>query len=180
MQIPKEKAHWLRGVVDVFSRWFVSEFVRVVEAYSGVSSGLVARTLQRLNEFGSIAIGPDLMNLPDHLGPLVKRAVLSERRRVAAQLEAKKTDTVHPDLLTELEEQLRPYDTFLREPLIREAQPERLPRLTEFLSLERVESIRNTTAQAKPVLSFTSCRPPRTCSPTSAGTAAIAKCGTSP
>jgi diguanylate cyclase (GGDEF)-like protein len=76
------------------------------------------------------------INIDDRESPLLKLAVLKNRRDLATVLERQRQRTFHPQILERLDAQLKPYDDLMYEHWYEDSHTERLPRLTDFMSLQ--------------------------------------------
>jgi diguanylate cyclase (GGDEF)-like protein len=77
--------------------------------------------------------------LPERWNPLVKRVVLAARLEKATELERLREKTSHLEILERLDDVIKPLDGFAAQPWFRETAPARVPRLTDYLDLERIE-----------------------------------------
>lgn len=84
----------------------------------------------------------DTVELPDDLIPMFKRMMIWIRREDVARIEALREKTHHSELLETLDEKLKPLDELMNQQWLREAQPARIPPLTEYIPLQRVEELK--------------------------------------
>jgi len=77
--------------------------------------------------------------LSDRWCPLIKRIVLTYRLDKATELEKLREKTAHLEILERLDEVLKPLDELASRHWFRQTTPLRLPGLTDYLDLERVE-----------------------------------------
>jgi len=77
--------------------------------------------------------------LSDRWCPLVKRIVLAYRLDKATELEKLREKTAHLEILERLDEVIKPLDDLASRSWFRQTTPFRVPRLTDYLDLERVE-----------------------------------------
>lgn len=82
------------------------------------------------------------VELPEHLVPIFKRMVIEVRRSNVAEIESLKERTHNPELLQTLDEKLKPLNELMEQEWLKESQPTRIPLLTEYISLQRVEEIK--------------------------------------
>ena len=75
----------------------------------------------------------------DRWNPLIKRIVLASRYQKATELERLREKTSHREILERLDEVIKPLDDLASRRWFREAAALRVPRLTDYLDLERVE-----------------------------------------
>ncbi len=71
--------------------------------------------------------------------PLIKRIILASRLHKATELEKLREKTSHLEILERLDEVIKPLDDLARRPWFLEATPVHVPRLTDYLDLERIE-----------------------------------------
>lgn len=86
------------------------------------------------------------VELDDSLVPILKRLLLSVRASEVENIEDLKAKTHNPDLLETLDEKLRPLDALMGQEWLKNAQPTKIPRLTEYISLQRVEELKGSRA----------------------------------
>jgi diguanylate cyclase (GGDEF)-like protein len=77
--------------------------------------------------------------LSDRWCPLLKRIILSYRLDKATELEKLREKTAHLEILERLDEVIKPLDDLASRRWFRQTAPYRLPSLTDYLDLERVE-----------------------------------------
>jgi diguanylate cyclase (GGDEF)-like protein len=80
--------------------------------------------------------------LPADLVPMFKRMIIIVRRTNVAEIESLKEKTHNPDLLQTLDDKLKPLNELLAQPWLRDIKPARIPLLTNYISLQRVEEIK--------------------------------------
>jgi diguanylate cyclase (GGDEF)-like protein len=83
------------------------------------------------------------LELPDELIPIFKRMMILIRRDEVEDIEAYKERTHHPELLEALDEKLKSFDDLLNQEWFRNARPTRIPPLTQYIPLKRVEEIKD-------------------------------------
>jgi diguanylate cyclase (GGDEF)-like protein len=76
----------------------------------------------------------------DALSGLIRTIITVERRRVAQDLEQYRQGISSHELVTWLEQQLKPFDVLASRQWFVDAKPARLPRLADFLTLRRIET----------------------------------------
>jgi len=79
---------------------------------------------------------PASISIDDRESPLLKLAVLRSRNYLTTILERQKRRTFHPQVLDSLDAQLKPYDDLMYQHWFENSPTERMPRLTDFISLE--------------------------------------------
>ncbi|NUO51042.1 MAG: diguanylate cyclase [Polyangiaceae bacterium] len=135
--LKRGEAKFLHDSVTSFSAGFDRGVVEVLaKELRGVEPAIVRELREQLQLLiRQLESRQSTIRVHEAMLPLLKRVVFSERRRVAEELEhpmAKATDpTVHGTLGRELKR----YDDVLTSPLLSEARPLRMPRLTDFLSI---------------------------------------------
>ena len=78
-------------------------------------------------------------DLSDRWNPLLKRIVLAYRLDKATELEKLREKTSHLEILDRLDEVIKPLDDLASRHWFRQTVPFRVPRLTDYLDLERIE-----------------------------------------
>jgi diguanylate cyclase (GGDEF)-like protein len=86
------------------------------------------------------ANGDLLTHVDDRWNGLIKRIILASRLEKASELERLREKTSHLEILDRLDAVIQPLDQLAAQPWFRETQARRVPRLTDYLDLERVES----------------------------------------
>ena len=81
------------------------------------------------------------VEVADEVLPVIKAVVLQQRRELASQLDEPRDRTSHPSLLQSFEDRLKPFGVLMEQPWFHETTPLQMPRLSDFLALERVEKI---------------------------------------
>jgi diguanylate cyclase (GGDEF)-like protein len=79
------------------------------------------------------------VSVDDRWAPLLKRVLLAYRLDKATEVERLREKTAHPEVLERLDEVIRPLDELAGRRWFRDAEATRVPRLTDYLDLERVE-----------------------------------------
>ena len=118
------------------------EHLRVVADLEGQVQELI-RTLtgQGDSPYPSLPprVGEGGGGVPDRWNALIKRILLAYRLDKATELEKLREKTSHLQILERLDEVLEPLDRLASRPWFREAAAFAVPRLTEYLDLERME-----------------------------------------
>ena len=90
--------------------------------------------------------GQRTIDLSDDLIPMFKRMLIETRRISVADTEELQERTHDPDILETLDAMLRPLDELMEQEWLRDVQPARIPSLTDYLPLKRIEDIQHSTA----------------------------------
>jgi diguanylate cyclase (GGDEF)-like protein len=77
--------------------------------------------------------------LAEHWHPLLKRIILTYRLEKATELEKLREKTWRLEILERLDEVIKPLDDLAARGWFRQTKPLRIPRLTDYLDLERIE-----------------------------------------
>jgi diguanylate cyclase (GGDEF)-like protein len=97
----------------------------------------------RLEKLGGVLAGPGsdgpAADVDNRWNPLLKRVLLAYRLEKATEVERLREKTAHVEVLERLDEVIRPLDELAARRWFREAAAARVPRLTDYLDLERVE-----------------------------------------
>jgi diguanylate cyclase (GGDEF)-like protein len=105
-----------------------------------------AQAVRLMETFNGRDRSESTLELPDELIPIFKRMMIQIRRDEVASIEAYKEKTHHPELLETLDEKLRPFNELMSQEWFRKAQPARIPPLTEYIPLQRVEELKYTSS----------------------------------
>jgi len=73
---------------------------------------------------------------------LLKRVVVTERRKLAQDVDAPRQKTTHREAILWLERELRVLDQIMQSEWFLDARPARIPRLTDFVSIRHAEAAR--------------------------------------
>ena len=132
--------HWLEQFRDYLQRAVEKHLNSEIPYYQGTSEmrDLNAQ-LTRLQQ--SLGNAGNPLTVDDDRIPIIKLIVLTMRRLTASQIEIPRQRTFHPDLLKTLESQLAPFEEYLTHDWFIKALTYPMPRLSDFLTLERVEAI---------------------------------------
>jgi diguanylate cyclase (GGDEF)-like protein len=133
----KQVIHGLSGIIADEVRHFSSpsEIAEVED-----QADRLLETFERKNAFHNT------VELPDDLIPIFKRMMIDVRHSEVAQIESYKERTHNPELLETLDERLKPINELMEQTWLKEARPTRIPLLTEYISLQRVEEIKGSHA----------------------------------
>jgi diguanylate cyclase (GGDEF)-like protein len=103
----------------------------------------LAELEDRIQKLIDALAGQSLEGLPgevdDRWNALLKRVVLAYRLDKATEVERLREKTAHLEILERLDGVIRPLDELAGQGWFREAAPARVPRLSDYLDLERVE-----------------------------------------
>jgi hypothetical protein len=127
--------------LDRFRKEFVSqiqeEFAQIehLRAVTGFEGQLQELILTLTGEADGVP--PD--HVSDHWNLLIKRIVLAYRLAKATELDALREKTSDLEILERLDDVIRPLDGLASRGWFREASPYRVPRLTDYLALDRIE-----------------------------------------
>lgn len=134
--------NWLLG----FQNWFTSNvehpLANEVPFYKAPPEivGFENRLTDLQNELGRPPMD-DAGDVADGCLPALKTIILHQRRELANQLDEPRSKTSHPGLLQGLDAHLEPFGVLMSQTWFQETAALSVPRLSEFLALERVESI---------------------------------------
>jgi diguanylate cyclase (GGDEF)-like protein len=109
------------------------------------------RAIAALQEVVGNHKGSDSISPPTHFNGLLRTILTDERRKRAGDLERYRENLVDHELILALEAQLKPFDALARAPWFHEVKPARLPRLSDFLTLESVAKVQATAIIPPPV-----------------------------
>lgn len=142
----------MKGVINDAQNDLQQQLVAPLHAeLPGVSLQVVAaeffRKMRELTGFAnevSISLSArsvELPELPESLVPLFKAIFLQARLAKARELDRQRSRTTNPLVIAALEEQLKVYDDITHEGWFQGSVVERLPALSDVLTLERVEHL---------------------------------------
>lgn len=101
----------------------------------------VEQQVHKLHEVFTLN-GPITVNLPESLIPIFKRMMIEVRRTHIPDIERRQEATHHSFLLTTLDKKQKPIDELMGQDWLRDVSATRIPPITEYISLKRVEEIR--------------------------------------
>lgn len=88
--------------------------------------------------------------IADTFAPLLREALIWERRSTANRLETQRERTVHPDLLKQVDAQVAPYDRAIAKDWFRKAAPIHVPVLRDYFPIAYIEQMSShTQAEAR-------------------------------
>ncbi|MBE7481882.1 MAG: diguanylate cyclase [Polyangiaceae bacterium] len=127
------EATFLRNCLGSFSEHFENS---VVEVLSRELRGIQPANVQELREQIQLLMRQlESRAVHEAMEGLLKRVLLSERRRVAESLEVPLAKAVDPHVVGALHREVRRYEDLLAAPWCVAARAQRIPRLTDFLSI---------------------------------------------
>jgi diguanylate cyclase (GGDEF)-like protein len=150
IHLTAERLGFLQSQLQLFTNRY---FVEVRNPVSGLlKSNAAPRSLaefeaelQRLRDAISESIDIAQSNpgasrpLPGARASVVKLVILEMRRSAAADVDFRKKKTTTPEMIAALEQELEPFDKFLREEWFSNQETHALPRLADYLTLEQVD-----------------------------------------
>jgi diguanylate cyclase (GGDEF)-like protein len=138
-----------RNLLIWCAEWFRDKFQKEVLTQVQAEFPSVERLRElaeledRVQKLIDTLAGPGIEGLSvavdDRWNPLLKRVLLAYRLDKATEVERLREKTVHLEVLERLDELIRPLDELAGRRWFRETAPVWLPRLTDYLDLERVE-----------------------------------------
>ncbi|MFO0564035.1 MAG: diguanylate cyclase [Polyangiaceae bacterium] len=131
------EATFLRKCLESFSNHFEHS---VVEVLSKELRGIQPASVQELREQIQLVMRQlesrgTTVQVHDAMDGLLKRVLLTERRRVAESLEVPLAKAVDPVVVGALQREARRFEDFLAAPWCMAVTAQRIPRLTDFLSI---------------------------------------------
>lgn len=134
--------------IQHYVQWFNDRNIRWLRgAISGeIGDSMPAEVIEFENESQRLVNAfkynhPLTVDLPVSLIPIFKRMMIQIRRTNVAEIEARREKTHHPDLLQTLDEKLTPLNQLMEQEWLKDINPRRVPRLTEYIPLQRVEEL---------------------------------------
>jgi diguanylate cyclase (GGDEF)-like protein len=138
-----------RNLLIWCAEWFRDRFHKDVVALVQAEFPSVERLRElaeleeRVQKLIDTLAGPGIEGLSvevdDRWDGLLKRVLLAYRLEKATEIEHLREKTAHLEVLERLDEVIRPLDELAGRPWFRAATPTPVPRLTDYLDLERVE-----------------------------------------
>lgn len=136
-ELKRGEAKFLHGCVDAFSRAFERDVAEVLRSeLHGIEPEpvhLLREQLQLL--LRQLETRQSTVTLHDTMSGLLKRILISERRLAAERIEAPLAKVTEPKVAQALHRELRRYEDLMAAPWFEDARPQRIPRLTDFLSI---------------------------------------------
>ncbi|MBK7580677.1 MAG: diguanylate cyclase [Myxococcales bacterium] len=131
------EATFLRNCVQAFSREFETT---VVEALGRELRGIQPASVQELREqlqllLRQLESRSSALQVHDAMDGLLKRVLLTQRRRVAESMEEPLSKAVDPQIVSALHREVRRFEDFLAAPWCASTKAQRIPHLTDFLSI---------------------------------------------
>lgn len=146
LQIIGEQKQHINEALRWFDGWFRNFFLRILSEeipYFQPPREILEVTipLEKLSngfrihdEFTPGIIDEDTL-------PCLKRILLNYRRSLATEFERHKAKTIHSEVISVLEAHVSPLDKLLQIDWLCNVEPIKLPRLTQFISIEQLERI---------------------------------------
>jgi diguanylate cyclase (GGDEF)-like protein len=136
----------LERCVEQFKGEFNSGFLAILQNKISYFQNTqeVLKLLEKLTQLDASLTAKEnldgaLITLPDDIIPCLKRVLLTIRRHEATNYERAKGTTIHPELINNMETKLKPLDEMINQKWFQEAEPMKIPRLTDYLSVQQVE-----------------------------------------
>ena len=79
--------------------------------------------------------------IPVELLALLKRVLLMWRREKTRECELRKETTLNPVVLDGFDSKIRSFDQMLNDPILETVEPARIPQLSDYLSIQKIESL---------------------------------------
>ena len=133
----------LEDYVNNFKNNFSAGFISVLRSkisYFAETRDItsVYENIERLREALKSQPNGELINIPADVIPCLKRVLLTIRRMDATNYERAKKTTIHPELIDSLESKMKPLDELINQKWLRETEPMKMPRLTEYISIQQI------------------------------------------
>jgi len=140
LNLTDDQAKFLPGVCNDFANTFNADFSSTIsrEIPDLKRPEELVTFLKQVGELQNFMLPKAV---PDSHLPALKRVLISKRRAVAVRLEEMKGKTPHPEILSGLDEQLAPYDDLIQGSWFQATDVLPIPRMLEYLTLERVEDM---------------------------------------
>lgn len=142
----KQQCQFLLRVVQELQQSITAEVVSVFTeetGYNAVIPQQVATIQQDLVNLGDLfarGIQNEAVRFEGNLNGLIKSAILRARNAAAVRIDESKRAIIAHEQLEHFDSQLTKYDEFLNQVWFQEAEPRRVPRLTDFLTVTRAEA----------------------------------------
>ncbi len=142
MPVSKVKpARAARSAVIRFNNWICNNVDKPVQDKIGFRPAQLEDTIADLKELMSILANKPTANVESGFLPLLKRAIIHERRDQAFDIERRSGFTFNHEIRTRLKESLKPLSTLMRQKWFASTTVAGCPRLTDFLSIQVAEDI---------------------------------------
>ncbi len=79
--------------------------------------------------------------LGEGVGPMLKLVILARRRAVASDVDMRRAKTTNPEVIATLNGELSHFDSILQQAWAKRTDALKMPRLSDFLTLEEVEKV---------------------------------------
>lgn len=136
-ELKRGEAKFLHGCVDAFARGFERD---VAEVLRSELHGIEPEPVHVLREqlqllLRQLETRQAVITLHETMSGLLKRILISERRVAAERIEGPLAKVTEPKVAQALHRELRRFDELMSAPWFEDARPQRIPRLTDFLSI---------------------------------------------
>lgn len=137
MELKRGEAKFLYGCVESFSKAFDETIVEVLSReLRGVEPIAVRELREQLQLLlRQLESRQSTIRVHEAMHGILKRIVLCERRRIAESIEIPLAKAIEPTVVGALNRELRQFEHTMTEPWFLEARPQRVPQLTDFLSI---------------------------------------------
>ena len=147
MDFPASNQDFLRSVLEQ-GRLYLYSLTIDVEVIRGFKAGLYLNAwFEHIIELDRALCSPletipvqTVLAVKDKSLPMLKAFLVKERLRVADEVEQLKAMTSNANVLNELDARLKPYDEMMALPWFNKTKAVVLPRLSDFLTIERIEA----------------------------------------
>ncbi|MFO0555751.1 MAG: diguanylate cyclase [Polyangiaceae bacterium] len=136
-EVKRGEAKFLFGCVESFATTFERTVVEVLaRELRGVEPAAVSELREQLQLLmRQLESRQSAIRVHESMEGLLKRILLSERRRIAESLEVPLAKAIEPNVVGLLHRELRRFDDLMAASWFVSARPQRIPRLTDFLSI---------------------------------------------
>jgi diguanylate cyclase (GGDEF)-like protein len=114
----------------------------LTSSVDGFRPPALSSVLRRCDELQRVIDGirPSGGEIPDSFRPLLRTAAAAIRRRIANDIERRREQVLHKELLDKLDDRLKPYDEIMALESLQMAEPEAELRLTDFFPIKVLET----------------------------------------
>lgn len=142
IKLVQRDADFLRNVLSTFSLRYKQQFVEpIMRVLSSFGPGNPIWQPTALAESLAPLVTHPLATIPDHWVPFLKRVIIDSRRDCTKQIEWRRERSSNSHLYAEWDKELAAFDVFFQADWFIKAEAFRLPRITDFLTLERAEEV---------------------------------------
>lgn len=146
IKLNPQEIRFLQDVVGQFSHSFATDELQPVllamhfgPESNHIAPQFVTQLLQLKKALEGSEKPGDFYVLDDDYAPMIKLAVLAGRRVRATSVDERKAKTNNSEIVARLDAELASYDDMLAKDWLEHVNPERMPRLADYLTLEEVE-----------------------------------------